>query len=264
MRACEGRFLIHPQAIVSSDARVADGAEIGAYSVIGDEVEIGAGTTIGPHVVIKGPTRIGRDNHIFQFASIGDDPQDKKYAGESTRLEIGDRNTIREGCTINRGTVQDDGVTRLGSDNWLMAYVHVAHDCQIGDHTVLANCATLAGHVELGDFAIMGGFTGVHQYCRIGSHSFLGMYAGITQDVPPYVMVSGRPAEPKGINLEGLKRREYSPEQIRHIRSAYKILYRSGLKLSEALERLETSTDEQPELRLLVDFLRSSKRGIIR
>jgi len=256
--------LIHPQAIVSSDAKVAEDAEVGPFSVIGDGVEIGEGTSIGPHVVVKGPTRIGRDNRIFQFASIGDDPQDKKYAGESTSLEIGDRNTIRECCTINRGTVQDEGVTRIGSDNWLMAYVHVAHDCQIGNHTILANSATLAGHVQLGDFAIMGGFTGVHQYCRIGAHSFLGMYAGITRDVPPFVMVSGRPAEPKGINLEGLKRQEFSAEQIKSIRNAYKVIYRSGLKLAEAVERLDEVVDDQPEIRPLVDFLRSSKRSIIR
>lgn len=256
--------MIHSQAIVSSDAKVAEGAEVGPFSVIGDGVEIGEGTSIGPHVVVKGPTRIGRDNRIFQFASIGDDPQDKKYAGESTSLEIGDRNTIRECCTINRGTVQDEGVTRIGSDNWLMAYVHVAHDCQIGNHTILANSATLAGHVQLGDFAIMGGFTGVHQYCRIGAHSFLGMYAGITRDVPPFVMVSGRPAEPKGINLEGLKRQEFSAEQIKSIRNAYKVIYRSGLKLAEAVERLDEVVDDQPEIRPLVDFLRSSKRSIIR
>ena len=256
--------MIHPQAIVSSDAKVAEDAEVGPFSVIGDGVEIGEGTSIGPHVVVKGPTRIGRDNRIFQFASIGDDPQDKKYAGESTSLEIGDRNTIRECCTINRGTVQDEGVTRIGSDNWLMAYVHVAHDCQIGNHTILANSATLAGHVQLGDFAIMGGFTGVHQYCRIGAHSFLGMYAGITRDVPPFVMVSGRPAEPKGINLEGLKRQEFSAEQIKSIRNAYKVIYRSGLKLAEAVERLDEVVDDQPEIRPLVDFLRSSKRSIIR
>lgn len=256
--------MIHPQAIVSSRARVAENVEIGPYSVVGDDVEIGAGTSIGPHVVIKGPTSIGRSNRIFQFASIGDDPQDKKYAGESTRLEIGDRNTVRECCTINRGTVQDEGVTRIGSDNWFMAYVHIAHDCRIGNHTVLANCATLAGHVELGDFAIMGGFTGVHQYCRIGTHSFLGMYAGITRDVPPYVMVSGRPAEPKGINLEGLKRQEFGTDQIKSIRNAYKVIYRSGLKLSEAVERLEEAVVAQPEIRPLVDFLRSSKRSIIR
>lgn len=256
--------MIHSQAIVSSDAKVAEGAEVGPFSVIGDGVEIGEGTSIGPHVVVKGPTRIGRDNRIFQFASIGDDPQDKKYAGESTSLEIGDRNTIRECCTINRGTIQDEGVTRIGSDNWLMAYVHVAHDCQIGNHTILANSATLAGHVQLGDFAIMGGFTGVHQYCRIGAHSFLGMYAGITRDVPPFVMVSGRPAEPKGINLEGLKRQEFSAEQIKSIRNAYKVIYRSGLKLAEAVERLDEVVDDQPEIRPLVDFLRSSKRSIIR
>ena len=256
--------MIHSQAVVSSDAQIAEGVEIGPYSVIGDGVEIGEGTSIGPHVVVKGPTRIGRDNRIFQFASIGDDPQDKKYAGESTRLEIGDRNTIRECCTINRGTVQDEGVTRIGSDNWIMAYAHIAHDCRIGNHTVLANSATLAGHVELGDHAIMGGFTGIHQFCRIGAHAFLGMYAGITRDVPPFVTVSGRPAEPKGINVEGLKRQEFNTAQIKNIRNAYKVLYRSSLKLAEAVERLEEIVDDQPEIRPMVDFLRSSKRGIIR
>ena len=256
--------MIHPSAIVSDKAVIADGVEIGPYSIIGDNVRIGTGTKIDSHVVINGPTEIGRDNHIYQFASIGDDPQDKKYANEETGLVIGDRNTIREFCTISRGTVQDDGMTRIGDDNWIMAYVHIAHDCQVGNQTIFANNATLAGHVHVGDWAIFGGFAGAHQFCHIGAHAFLGMYSAIHRDVPPYVMASGQPAVPRGINSEGLKRRGFTPEQLSNIKNAYRVIYRSGLKLAEALARLEELGEEQPELQLYIDALRSSERGIIR
>jgi len=255
---------IHECAIVAAEASIADGVEIGPFAVIGPGVSIGAGTTVGPHAVIKGPTAIGRDNRIFQFASLGDDPQDKKYAGEVTRLEIGDRNTIREFCTVNRGTVQDGGITRIGDDNWIMAYVHVAHDCVVGNGTVLANGVTLAGHVAVGDHAVLGGFSGVHQFCSIGAHSFLGMFSGVTRDVPDYVTVSGHPATPHGINAEGLKRRGFSAGQIRNIRNAYRLLYRSGLKLDEAQARLAELAGSQPELAPLVRFLKASRRSIVR
>ncbi len=212
--------MIHPTALIADTASVASDVEIGPYSVIGDDVVIGSGTEIGSHVVINGPTEIGSDNKIYQFASIGDDPQDKKYAGEPTRLVIGDRNTIREYCTISRGTVDDDGVTTIGDDNWIMAYVHIAHDCRVGNNTIMANNATLAGHVHVGDWVIFGGFTGVHQFCHIGAHAFLGMFSVISQDVPAYTMISGQPAGPKGINSEGLKRRGFTPDQILNIKKA--------------------------------------------
>ena len=255
---------IHPTAIVSDSARLADDVEVGAYSIIGDDVEIGAGTVVDSHVVINGPTVIGSGNRIYQFASIGDDPQDKKYSGEPTRLVIGDRNTIREFCTFSRGTAQDRGETTLGNDNWIMAYVHIAHDCVVGDHCILANNTTLAGHVHAGDWTIFGGFSGVHQFCRIGAHAFLGMYAGVNRDVPAYTMVSGQPAEPKGINSEGLKRRGFTAAQIRNIKQAYRVVYRQGRKLNEAIDELAALAAEQPELELLVDSLRSSERGVIR
>jgi len=256
--------LIHPSAIVDPSARLAPGVEIGPYCIIGPSVEVGEGTVVGPHVVIRGPTRIGRDNRIFQFSSIGEDPQDKKYAGEATSLTIGDRNRIRELVTINRGTVQDQGVTRIGSDNLLMAYVHVAHDCRIGDNVIMANAASLAGHVEIGDWAILGGFTIVHQFCRIGGHGFCAMGSVLTKDVPPYVIVGGHPAAPKGINSEGLRRRGFSDEAIAAIRRAYRTLYLSGLKLDEARQRLETLTRTTPELGLMADFLAQSARSIVR
>ena len=220
---------IHPTAIVSDSAVLADDVELGAYCVIGNEVVVEAGCRIGSHVVINGPTRIGRSNRIYQFCSLGDDPQDKKYAGEPTRLEIGNNNTIREFCTISRGTVQDQGLTTIGNDNWIMAYVHIAHDCRIGNQCIFANNATLAGHVHVDDWAIFGGFTGAHQFCRIGAHSFLGMYAGTSRDVPAYTMISGQPPSPKGINSEGLKRRGFSAEQVRNIRNAYRVVYRLSL-----------------------------------
>ena len=256
--------MIDPRAIVDPGARLAADVDVGPYSVIGPGVEIGAGTVVGPHVVIRGPTRIGRDNHIFQFASIGDAPQDKKYAGEPTRLEIGDRNVIREYCTINRGTAQGGGLTSIGDDNWLMAYVHIAHDCAIGNQTIFANGASLAGHVNIGDYAILGGFTLVHQFCSLGAHCFTGMGSAIAKDVPPYVTVSGQPAQPHGINAEGLKRRGFSPSDVQAIRRAYKVLYRSGLKLTEAQQRIAAMVDEHAELATLRDFLARSKRGVVR
>ena len=220
--------MIHPTAVVADSVVLAEGVSVGPYAVIGDGVEIGAGTRIGSHAVINGPTRIGRDNRIYQFASIGDDPQDKKYADEPTRLTIGDGNTIREFVTISRGTTQDRGETILGSDNWIMAYVHIAHDCVIGDHTIMANGATLAGHVHVGDWVIFGGKSGVHQFCKIGAHAFLGMYAAVNRDIPAYTMVSGSPAVPKGINSEGLKRRDFDATAIRNIKDAYRTVYRRG------------------------------------
>ena len=256
--------MIHERAIVSDRARIHEEVSIGPYSIVGPDVEIGPGTRVESHVVLKGPCVIGRDNHIFQFASIGDDPQDKKYAGEPTRLVIGDRNTIREYCTINRGTVQDAGVTRVGNDNWIMAYVHIAHDCVIGDQTIFANNSTLAGHVRIGDWAILGGFTAVHQYCHIGAHTLTGIYTSVTKDIPAYVLASGRPAVPRGINAEGLKRRGFSSNQISNLRDAYRVLYRQGLKLGEAVEILEERARTQEEVVALLDSVRSSSRGLIR
>lgn len=255
---------VHPTAIIADSAVIAEDAEVGPFVVIGDDVEIGSGTRVDSHVVINGPTRIGKNNRIYQFTSIGDDPQDKKYRDEPTRLEIGDDNTIREYCTISRGTIQDAGVTSIGSDNWIMAYVHIAHDCQVGDHCIFANNATLAGHVHVGDWAIFAGFTGAHQFVHVGAHAFMGMYAGTSRDVPAYTMVGGQPAAPKGINSEGLKRRGYSTEQIRNIRNAYRFVYRKGLKLAEALVELDALAGEQPELDLFIASLRNSERGILR
>ena len=256
--------MIHSTAIIADTAMIADDVDIGPYTIIGEHVEIGAGSRVESHVVINGPTRIGDNNHIYQFASIGDDPQDKKYQNEDTRLEIGNRNMIREYCTISRGTVQDEGVTRLGDDNWIMAYVHIAHDCQIGDKTIMANNTTLAGHVHVGDWAIFGGFAGAHQFCHIGAHSFLGMYTGVNQDVPAYVMVFGLPGAPAGINSEGLKRRDFSEEQIRNIKNAYRIVYRNSLKLAEAILEIEVLVDEQPELGIFLESLKTSERGVAR
>lgn len=255
---------IHPQAIIDPKAKIADDVSVGPFSVIGADVEIGQGTWIAPHVVINGPTTIGRDNKIYQFASIGDAPQDKKYAGEATRLEIGDRNVIRECCTISRGTVQDVGVTRLGNDNWIMAYVHIAHDCQVGNHTIFANSATLAGHVIVEDFAILGGFTLVHQFCKVGSHCFTAMNSVISKDVPPYLMVSGHMAKPHGLNIEGLKRRGFSVDTLNVLRKAYKILYRSGKTLEQAIVEIQQLAPENEELRRFTGFLQSVTRGIVR
>jgi UDP-N-acetylglucosamine acyltransferase len=256
--------LIDPRAVVDPAAKIDASVHVGAYTIIGADVELGRGTRVEPHVVIKGPTVIGADNHIFQFASIGDDPQDKKYKGERTRLVIGDRNTIREYCTLNRGTVQDEGVTTIGSDNWIMAYCHVAHDCVVGSNTIFANNASIAGHVRVGDYAMLGGFTAVHQFCRIGAHSLCGMFSYVTKDVAAYVMISGRPAEPRGINAEGLKRRGFTAEQIRNVREAYRIVYRQSLKLDEAIAELSPLVDAQPEIKPFLDSLRDGSRGLAR
>ncbi|MBZ0145565.1 MAG: acyl-ACP--UDP-N-acetylglucosamine O-acyltransferase [Rhodocyclaceae bacterium] len=258
------RTLIHPTAIVDSNARLGNNVAVGAYSIIGEHVEIGDDSWIGPHVVINGHTRIGQGNRIFQFSSIGEMPQDKKYAGEPTRLEIGDRNTIREFCTLNCGTAQDAGVTRVGSDNWIMAYVHLAHDCQVGNNTIFANNAQLAGHVQVGDFAILGGFTVVHQFVRIGAHSLTAMGTILLQDLPPYVTAAGNTAKPYGINSEGLKRRGFSGDAIAALKRAYKLLYRSGVPLDEARSRMSVDVATHPELPLLVEFLAETSRGIIR
>ena len=256
---------VHSTAQIDPGARIGERVVIGAFSVIGPDVDIGDGTEIGSHVVIKGPTRIGRDNRIFQFCSIGEAPQDKKYAGEPTRLEIGDRNTIREFCTINRGTTQDLGVTRIGNDNWIMAYVHVAHDCVVGDHVIFANAASLAGHVRVDDYVILGGFTLVHQFCQIGAHAFTSMGAIINRDVPPYVTVAGNFAEPKGINSEGLKRRGFTAERIRTIKRAYKTLYKSGLPLADARSQLaEAAANGAPDVKLMLEFIERSERSLIR
>ena len=255
---------IHPMALVADSAVLADDVEVGPYSVIGDQVEIGAGSRIESHVVVSGPTRIGEDNHIYQFSSIGDDPQDKKYADEPTHLEIGNNNTIREYCSISRGTVQDESLTTMGDDNWIMAYVHIAHDCRIGSHTIFANNATLAGHVHIGDYVILAGFSGAHQFCRVGAHSFIGMYAGTNRDVPAYTLVGGQPASPKGINSEGLKRRDFTTEQIRNIKNAYRIVYRKGMKLADAILEIESLVEEQPELHVFLDSLHTSERGLLR
>lgn len=256
--------MIDPHALVDPDAELDEGVSVGPFSVIGAGVHIGRGTTIGPHAVIKGPCRIGRDNRIFQFASIGEDPQDKKYAGEPTSLEIGDRNQIREFATVHRGTVQDESCTRVGSDNLLMAYTHVAHDCRIGNHVILANAASLGGHVRIADWAILGGFSIVHQFCRIGEHCFTAMGSAISKDVPPYMMVGGHPARPHGINSEGLRRRDFSAQQISNIKRAYKLLYRSGLALAEASAQIASAAEQSPELRVMVDFLAASERSVVR
>ncbi|HEY8609473.1 MAG TPA: acyl-ACP--UDP-N-acetylglucosamine O-acyltransferase [Noviherbaspirillum sp.] len=260
--------IIHPTAIIDSRAELDDSVEVGAYSIIGPNVRVGARTRIGPHVVIDGHTTIGCDNQFFQFSSIGGPPQDKKHGGEPTGLEIGDRNLVREFCTFNCGTAQDAGVTRIGSDNWLLAYVHIAHDCQVGSNTIFSNNATLAGHVHVGDWVIMSGFAAVHQFCKIGDHAFVGMNTSLTQDVPPFVLASGHPAEPHGINIEGLKRRGFSREQINALRNAYKLIYKSGLTLEQAKQELAALEAAAPEaaaaVGLMRGFLDTSNRGIVR
>jgi UDP-N-acetylglucosamine acyltransferase len=256
--------VIDARAIVAADAELAPDVTVGPFSIIGPQVRIGARTVIGPHAVVNGPTTIGADNRIFQFASIGDAPQDKKYQGEPTRLTIGDRNVFRESCTINRGTTHDQGVTRIGNDNLFMAYSHVAHDCVVGDNTVFANCAALGGHVEVGDWVIVGGLSAVHQFVKIGAHAFLGGGSILSRDVPPYVMVAGNPAVPHAVNSEGLRRRGFTEEQIRNVRDAYRTLYRSELKLAEALERLAGLAQTHSEIRVFVDFIHGSTRGLVR
>ncbi|MES2740854.1 MAG: acyl-ACP--UDP-N-acetylglucosamine O-acyltransferase [Pseudomonadota bacterium] len=259
---------IHPSAVIDPRAQLDSSVAVGAYSVIGPHVRIGAGTWVGPHVVIEGHTTIGQDNKLFQFSSIGAPPQDKKWAGEPTRLEIGDRNTIREFCTFNTGTVQDAGVTRLGHDNWISAYVHLAHDCQVGSHTIFSNNAQLAGHVQIGDWVIMSGFANVHQFCKIGAHAFVGMSTSLTQDVPPFVLLSGNPAAAHGVNIEGLKRRGFSRVQIDAIRAAYKTIYRSGLTLEQAkaglLAQEAASPEAAPQIGAMRTFLDGASRGIVR
>jgi UDP-N-acetylglucosamine acyltransferase len=256
--------MIDARAIVDLNADLADDVKVGPFSIIGPDVQIDSGTVIGPHVVIKGPTAIGKDNTIYQFSSIGEDPQDKKYADEITRLEIGDRNIIREFCTLHRGTLQDRGLTLIGSDNLFMAYTHVAHDCVVGDHVIMANGASIAGHVHVGDHAILGGFTLVHQFTQIGEYSFSAMGSAITQDIPPFVMVGGRPTRPHGINSVGMERNGMPPEVIRQIRKAYKILYKNNLRLEDAIEEMEDMAGESNELSNMVSFLRNVTRGILR
>jgi UDP-N-acetylglucosamine acyltransferase len=256
--------VIDPRAIVDPGAELAPDVEVGPFAVIGAGVRIGAGSWIGSHAVIKGPTTLGLNTRVFQFASIGDAPQDRKYAGEPTRLEVGDRNVFREFCTINRGTVAGRGVTTIGDDCLFMAYSHVAHDCIVGSQCIMSNCTALAGHVQLGDWVILSGYSGIHQFCKVGLHAFLANNAAVTRDVPPYLLVAGSPAEPKGVNSEGLKRRGFAPEQIANIKSAYRLLYRSGLKLAEATAQLRALVPGQPELAAFVDFLAASERSLIR
>lgn len=254
----DSRALIHPQ------ARISEGVRIGPFAVIGAEVEIGRGSEIGSHTIIEGPAKIGTNNRIFPYVSLGLAPQDKKYRGERTSLRIGDGNTIREFCTINRGTVQDRGETTIGSDNWIMAYVHIAHDCAVGDHTILANNVTLGGHVAIGDWAILGGFCGAHQFCTIGEHAFLQYGSLIGSDVPPYVMVGGREPGPRGLNTEGLRRRGFGAERRAALKLAYRILYREGLRLEEAAERIRELAADNPDIAVLSRFLDTHSRSIIR
>jgi len=256
--------IIHATALVDAKAELDASVEVGAFSVIGPNVKIGAGTHIGPHVVIEGHTSIGRDNRFFQFSSIGGAPQDKKYAGEPTRLEIGDRNTIREFCTFNTGTSQDTGVTRLGNDNWIMAYVHIAHDCLIGSNTIFANNTTLGGHVHVGDWVILGGATLIHQFCKVGAHAMTAFGTGLSQDLLPFVMASGQPASTHGINSEGLRRRGFSAQQISDIRNAYKLLFRSGLTLEQAKAELANEAAKSEESAVHLNFMRTFLDGVTR
>ncbi len=257
--------MIDPSARIHPSARIAEDVEIGPWTIVGEDVEIGAGTTIGPHCLLKGPTRIGRNNRIYAFCSIGEDPQDKKFApGTPTRLEIGDHNTIREYCSINRGTPGGGGITRLGDHNWIMGYCHIAHDCQIGNHTIFANNATLAGHVEVGDFAILAGFAGVHQFCRIGESSFTAISAVVVKDVPPFVMAEGNTARARAINREGMRRRGLAPEVIEAVKRAYRTLYRMQLTTDKALEELAPLAAQFPEVERFSQFVQASKRGIVR
>ncbi|MBX5463162.1 MAG: acyl-ACP--UDP-N-acetylglucosamine O-acyltransferase [Steroidobacteraceae bacterium] len=256
--------MIDPRAIVSPKAELAPDVTVGPYSIIGPDVVIGPGTVVGPHVVINGPTRIGAGNRFYQFASIGDAPQDKKYKGEPTRLEIGDRNVFRESCTVNRGTTHDKGVTTIGNDNLFMAYSHVAHDCVLGNNLVFANGATLGGHVEVDDWVIIGGLAAIHQFCKIGAHAFIAGGAIVTRDVPTYVMAAGNPAVPHSVNAEGLKRRGFTPDQVRNVRNAFRVLYRSDLLLADAVSRLKELAETQPEVAELVKFIGRSERSLIR
>ena len=262
--------LIHPTALIDPQAELAEGVQVGPYTVVGPHVRIGADTHIGAHCVVEGHTRIGRNNRIFQFASIGAAPQDKKYQGEPTRLDIGDGNTIREFVTINTGTVQDGGVTRLGDDNWIMAYVHIAHDCHLGNHTIIANATQLGGHVQVGDWAFLGGLSGVHQFVRVGAHAMTGFQTRLSQDLPPFVTAAGNPAEATGINAEGLRRRGFSAERIAQIKRLHRSLYRQGLTLAAARAEMEAQRGKLPEpeadadIALMLAFLASAERGIVR
>jgi len=256
--------VIHPQAIIGSKAELGKNVEVGPFTIIGDDVEIGDNTWIGPHAVINGPTRIGQENKIYQFCSIGEAPQHANYRGEPTRLEVGDRNTIREYCTLNRGTADGIGITRIGDDNLFMAYSHVAHDCVVANHTIFVNGASLAGHVDVGDYAILGAFTAIHQFCRVGAHSIAALGTIAFKDIPPYVMAAGNAAEPHGINIRGLKRRQFPQSTIEALRSAYKTVYKSGLKISEAISELEDKAVDLTEVKELVSFIKASERGIIR
>jgi len=264
VRRSGAEFLIHSTAIIDPSAQLADDVQVGPYCVIGAGVEIDAGTVLASHVVVKGPTRIGKNNRIFQFASVGEDTQDMKYKGELTYLEIGDNNTIREFCTLHRGTIQDKALTKIGSHNLLMAYSHVAHDCVVGNHVIMANAASIAGHVIVEDFAILGGFTLVHQFCKIGKYSFSAMGSVISRDIPPYILVGGQPTKPHGINAVGLERQGFSQESIRQIKKAYKIVFKSGLKLDEAIGALDEMAEETTEIHCLADFLKQTQRSILR
>lgn len=255
---------IHETAIVDPGAEIAEDVEIGPWTMIGPRVTIGPGCWIGPHVVITGRTTLGRDNRVFQFNSIGEEPQDKKYAGEDTELVIGDGNLIREFCTLNRGTVQDGGVTRIGDDNWIMAYVHIAHDCQLGSHIIMGNNASLAGHVTIQDWAILSGFAQIHQFCDIGAHSFISFSSLVNRSVPPYVTVSPEKSKPRGVNTEGLRRRGFTSEQIQNVRRAYRLLYRSGLPLEKARAEIAELAQDAEELQIVVDFIDHADRSIIR
>lgn len=257
--------MIHPSAQIDPSATLGANVSVGAFVVIGADVQIGEGTRIDAHCVITGPTRMGRDNHIHPHAAVGGDPQDKKYAGERVALEIGDRNIIREFATINRGTGAGGGVTRIGSDNWILAYTHVAHDCQVGNHCVFSNNATLAGHVEIGDYVILSGFAGVHQFCRVGAHAFIGMGALVNGDVPPYLMVAAEGySRPRGINSEGLKRRGFDATRIAAIKRAYRALYMSGAPMADAREQLAAVAAESEDVRLMLEFIERSERGLLR
>ncbi len=255
---------IHATALIDPKAELADDVEVGPFSVIGPKVKIDSGTRIGPHVVITGRTTMGKNNRIFQFASMGEEPQDKKYAGEDTELILGDNNNVRELCTFSRGTAQGGGKTIIGNNNWIMACVHIAHDCILGDNIIMANNASLAGHVTVGNFAILSGYTLIHQFCIVGEHSFTSFASHVNQSIPPYVTVSGEKAKAKGVNTEGLKRRGYSPEQVQQVRRAYKVLYRSGLPLEEARQKLQEMAENSEEIRPLVDFLDKTEKGLIR
>ncbi len=259
---------IHPSAIVEAGAELADDVVVGPYAVIGPQVVVGPGSTLGAHCVINGRTRIGRDNHIYPHAALGAAPQDKKYAGEPTELHIGDRNTIREFCTFNTGTVQDSACTRVGDDNWIMAYVHIAHDVQVGNQTTLANNATLAGHVHVGDWAIVGGLSGIHQFVKIGAHVMIGFASAVSQDVPPFMLVDGNPLAVHGFNIEGLRRRGFSAQRIAAVKQMHRLLYRQGLTLADALAQMGELIDSHPQARADIEFMRvflgAARRGIAR